>query len=215
MNRRTLLLSAIAAALAPAIVRPSKAAQQISLTDADRVALEGIEKFLNAITTVQARFVQSSSNGSYAEGEFWVERPYSMRFEYDPPVPLLIIAADQTLALYDKELKQLTQVPVWETPLWFLFDEDIKLADELALTYISHGNGEVVITIQEEQAEGNLSSVTLTFSEAPIALRRWEVIDSQGVLVQTGLINPVYGQPMDPALFDLSALDVYKFDSEN
>lgn len=214
MRRRNFLqIALLSAALTklPQLVKPAAAADALNLTDKDRETLAAIERYLNGISTVQGRFIQSSSNGSYAEGNIWIERPDNMRFEYDPPVPLLIIAANRTLALYDKELKQISQVPVWDTPLWFLFEEQIKLDDSLVLTKLEYGAGEVVIRIQEEQAEGNLSSVTLTFSEAPVALRKWEVIDGQGVIVQTGLVNPVYGNQMNPDLFDISLLDVYQF----
>ncbi len=82
------------------------------------------------------------------------------------------------------------------------------MQDNLVLTYLSHGQGSIVMTIQEEQAEGNLASVTLTFNESPVELRKWEVVDPQGVIVQTGLINAQYGVRLDKKLFDLRELDV-------
>lgn len=216
MQRRSFLQSVTAfglfGLLAPALGRAALGATELKLTAKDKALIEKVEVYLNSLTTLKARFLQSSSNGSYAEGDIYVERPSRMRFEYDPPVPLLIIADGYTLALYDKELKQVTQVPIWETPLWFLFKDTIKIADNLVLTALSYGAGSVIMTIQEEQAEGNLSSVTLTFSEAPVELRKWEVVDSQGLIVQTGLLNPEYGVKMDPKLFDLKLLDVYKFE---
>jgi len=217
MQRRSFLATlgtfGLVSLLAPAL-SPARAAQPVNLSAADRDLLAKIQDYLNGITTVQARFLQSSSNGSYAEGDIYIERPDRMRFEYDPPVPLLIIATGSTMALYDKELKQVSQVPIWETPLWFLFKDKIELAKDLVLTDLSYGTGAVNITIQEEQAEGNLSSVKLTFSEAPIELKRWEVVDAQGVVVQTGLINPSYGVSLNRDLFDLSKLDVYRFEEQ-
>lgn len=215
MQRRNFLATlgtlGLVGLLAP-VLSPARAAQPLNLSAADKALLQKIQDYLNGIGTVQARFLQSSSNGSYAEGDIYIRRPDEMRFEYDPPVPLLIIANGSTMALYDKELQQVSQVPIWETPLWFLFKDRIELADELVLTELTYGAGAVNIMIQEEQAEGNLSSVKLTFSEAPIELKRWEVVDAQGVVVQTGLINPTYGVSLNDDLFDLSKLDVYKFE---
>jgi outer membrane lipoprotein-sorting protein len=217
MQRRSFLATlgslGLLTLLAPAL-NPARAAQPLNLSAADRELLAKIQAYLNGIGTVQARFLQSSSNGSYAEGDIYIRRPDRMRFEYDPPVPLLIIANGSTMALYDKELQQVSQVPIWETPLWFLFKDTIQLDDKLVLTELSYGQGSVNITIQEEQAEGNLSSVKLTFSEAPIELKRWEVVDAQGVVVQTGLINPSYGVSLNEDLFDLAKLDVYKFEGQ-
>ena len=193
------------------LVGRAQAATAIALSDSDRQVVKKVEDYLNGLDTVKARFVQSASNGSYAEGVVYVERPSRMRFDYDPPVPMLIVADGFAVALYDRELKQVTQLPIWETPLWFLFKEPIKLDDSLVLTYLAHGQGSIVMTVQEEQAEGNLASVTLTFNETPIELRKWEVVDPQGVIVQTGLINPEYGMRLDEELFDLRELDVFKF----
>lgn len=216
MQRRSFLQSVagfgLFALLAPALGRAAQGASELQLTGDQRALVKRVEDYLNGLTTLQARFLQSSSNGSYAEGDIYVQRPSKMRFEYDPPVPLLIIADGYTLALYDKELKEVTQVPIWETPLWFLFKDKIEIADNLVLTALSQSAGTVTMTIQEEQAEGNLSSVTLTFSEAPVELRKWEVVDSQGLVVQTGLLNPRYGESMNPDLFDLKLLDVYRFE---
>ncbi len=193
------------------LVGRADAATAIALSDADRQVVQKVERYLNGLSTVQARFVQSASNGSYAEGMVYVDRPSRMRFDYDPPVPMLIVADGYAVAVYDRELKQVTQLPIWETPLWFLFKEPIQLEESLVLTYLSHGQGSIVMTIQEEQAEGNLASVTLTFNEAPMELRKWEVVDPQGIIVQTGLINAQYGVRLDKKLFDLRELDVFKF----
>lgn len=198
--------------VAPALGRAALAASELTLSAEDRAIVKRVEDYLNGLTTMQGRFVQSSSNGSYAEGDIYVERPSRMRFEYDPPVPLLIIADGNALALYDKELKEVSQVPTWETPLWFLFKSKIEIADTLKLTALTHGGGSITMTLQERQAQGNLSSVTLTFTETPIELKRWEVVDSQGLTVQTGLLNPQYGVTLDPKLFDLKLLDVYRFE---
>jgi len=188
----------------------ARAATPIILNDNDKEVVRKIERYLNGLSTVKARFVQSASNGSYAEGKVYLQRPSKMRFDYEPPVPLLIVADGYAVAIYDRELKQVTQVPIWETPLWFLFKEPIRLDDTLVLTYLSHGQGSIVMTLQEERAEGSLASVTLTFNESPVALRKWEVVDPQGIVVQTGLINPEYGVRLSKDLFDLRALGVFK-----
>ncbi len=193
------------------LVGRAHAASAIVLNENDKRIVSGVEQYLNGLSTVKARFVQSASNGSYAEGVVYVERPSRMRFDYDPPVPMLIVADGYAVALYDRELKQVTQLPIWETPLWFLFKDPIQLDDKLVLTYLSHGQGSIVMTVQEEQAEGNLASVTLTFNENPVELRKWEVVDPQGVIVQTGLINPEYGMRLSDDLFDLRELDVFKY----
>ena len=93
----------------------------------DATAIERVEDYLNKIETMESRFVQISSNGAYAEGQVYVDRPGHLRFEYDAPNPTLLIANGQTLLYYDRELKEATFIPLWETPLWFLLQEDVSL----------------------------------------------------------------------------------------
>jgi outer membrane lipoprotein-sorting protein len=168
------------------------------------------ELYLNRITTLHARFVQVSSNGAYAEGEVHVRRPGRMRFEYDPPHPVLLIADGVNLLYYDKELKQATFIPLRETPLWFLIRKQVDLSGNVEVTDVSLAAGVVRITVQEKGA-GQTGVITLVFSEQPFALRSWEVTDAQGITTQVSLLNPVYGRKAPNKLFDYGDLDVYGF----
>src|SRR5690606_2950004 len=109
---RLRLRAALSAGLCAAIVAlaaPWATAAQVASLSPDEVAtLSRVERYLNDIKTLQGRFVQVSSNGSYAEGEDYLDRPGQMRFDYDPPVPVLIIANDLSLLYYDAELKEAT-----------------------------------------------------------------------------------------------------------
>ena len=168
------------------------------------------ELYLNGITTLQARFVQVSSNGAYAEGEVHVRRPGRMRFEYDPPHPVLLIADGINLLYYDKELKQATFIPLWETPLWFLIRKQVDLSGDIEVTDVSLAAGTVRITVQQKGAD-QTATVTLAFSDQPFALRGWEVTDAQGITTRVSLLNPVYGRKAPDELFEYGDLDVYGF----
>jgi outer membrane lipoprotein-sorting protein len=168
------------------------------------------ELYLNRITTLHARFVQVSSNGAYAEGEVHVQRPGRLRFEYDPPHPVLLIADGINLLYYDKELKQATFIPLWETPLWFLIRKQVDLSGNIQVTDVSLAAGTVRITVQEKGAD-QTAAVTLAFSDQPFALRSWEVTDAQGITTRVSLLNPVYGRKASDKLFEYGDLDVYGF----
>ena len=45
-----------------------------------------------------------------------------------------MIADGAFLLYYDKELKQSTFIPLWETPLWFLVKEEIHLSGNIEVT---------------------------------------------------------------------------------
>ena len=85
-TRRTVVaFAAIALALLATPFAEGPAPAQAAL-EADKAAtLRKVERYLNDIASMRARFVQVSSNGAYAEGEVFIRRPGRMRFEYDPP----------------------------------------------------------------------------------------------------------------------------------
>ena len=58
-----------------------------------------IEQYINSIRTFQARFVQSNPNGSIVQGTLYVRRPGRMRFQYDPPSQLKIVADGSQVTL--------------------------------------------------------------------------------------------------------------------
>ena len=65
--------------------------------------------------------------------------------------------------------------------------------------------GENVIRIELVQAsEPDAGQVMLIFTESPLELRKWRVIDAQGGLTDTTLINPSFGAPLSDQLFEYS-----------
>ena len=181
----------------------------IALSPDDIATLTRVEDYLNRIDTMQARFVQISSNGAYAEGEVYVNRPGQLRFDYDPPHTVLLLSNGLTLLYYDRELKQASYIPLWETPLWFLIREDVKLGDDLVVTGIEEALGTLSVSLQNQEKPES-GKLTLIFSDTPLTLRKWEVIDAQGILTQVSLVNPLYGGEIDGDLFDYGDLDVNK-----
>lgn len=198
------LCAATVALAAPAV----SAAQLASLSPDEVATLTRVERYLNDIKTLKGRFVQISSNGSYAEGEVYLDRPGQMRFDYDPPVPVLIIANGLSLLYYDEELKEATFLPLWETPLWFLIREEVRFDKNVEIVGIEEALGTLRITLRDADSPDS-GEVTLVFADNPLALRKWEVVDPQGIQTQVSLVNPVYGEKVDPDLFKTGDLEVW------
>lgn len=167
-----------------------------------RDAIAKAESYLNRITTIRARFIQVGPKGEMAEGDLYLARPGRMRIEYDPPVPLLLVAADDWLAYQDKELEEVTYLPLSATPAAFLLQDNIRLEGDITITGVEKTPGAVRIWLaQTEDLQAGV--LALVFSEAPFALRQWEITDAQGLTTQIGLLNPEFGQVFDPELFDI------------
>ena len=181
---------------------------QVAALSPDEVAaVTRVERYLNEIKTMKARFVQVSSNGAYAEGDLVIDRPGHMRFDYDPPTPVLIIANGLQLLYYDRELKEATFLPLWETPLWFLIREKVRLDDSIEIVAIEEALGTLRMTLRDPDSPDS-GTVTLVFSDDPLTLRKWELTDAQGVQTQVSLINPVYGVEVDEDAFDYGDLEI-------
>lgn len=180
-----------------------------SLSPDDIAVLTRIETYLNEFTTVQARFVQISSEGGFAEGTVYLQRPGKMRFEYDPPTPVLLIADGHNLLYYDKELKSATIVPLDETPLWFLMQPKVSFEDRVVITDIDEELSTVGITVQPDEEASPAGAVKLIFTERPVSLRKWVVTDAQGVTIQVSLLDPQFDVPLEKELFEYGDLDVY------
>ncbi|WP_417452286.1 LolA family protein [Kiloniella sp.] len=168
-----------------------------------------IESYLNDLKSVSARFIQISSNGSLAEGDVNIQRPGKMRFEYDEPVPIVMIANGVTLLYFDKKLKQSTYLPLWKTPLWFLIREKVELHKDIQILRAQESDSTIQLEIRAE-GESDGTQMTLLFSDNPISLRKWEVIDAQGITTQVSLVNPVYDASIDETVFTTDDLNMKK-----
>lgn len=173
----------------------------------DQVAdLNRAEAYLNTLSTMKARFVQVSSDGGFAEGDLVISRPGKLRFEYDPPVPILMIADGITLLYYDRELEQASFLPLWETPLWFLIGKEVAFSGDIEVVQVERGPGTLTIVVRDED-KPDLGTVTLIFSDQPMALHKWIVHDAQGVTTQVSLIDPAFDVAVDSEAFSYDDLE--------
>ncbi len=178
-----------------------------ALTVDDKANVDRALGYLNNISTLRARFVQVSSNGPYAEGEVLIKRPGRLRFDYDPPVPALLIADGLTLLFYDRELKEASFLPLWETPLWFLIREEVTLSDDMQVENVTQARGALRVSLRDA-GNPDIGEVTLVFEDQPLALRKWQVVDAQGVLTEISLVNPQYGVEIDASAFEHDDLEI-------
>ncbi len=183
--------------LAPLLAAPSPAAAQAA---ADRAAIQRVEAYFNTLTTLRARFLQADQRGGTAQGTAWIWRPSRMRFEYDPPEPTLLVAADGQFFHWDRELRQATVVPLSATPLGVLLRNPLRLEGDVTVARVERGGGFLSVTVFRtgNQAEGN---ITLVMDEEPMALRQWVVTDSQGRQTRVTLSDAQTGLRFDSQLF--------------
>lgn len=170
------------------------------LTLDQQAELRQVQDYLNSIRTLSSRFEQASDNGGVAAGQLYLARPGGMRFEYDPPVPILLIADGRRIHYYDKDLHQLSELDVEDTPMAFLLRDVISLSGDVTVTAFEHRPGAIRLTVAPTGALDR-DLVTLVLDDQPLALRQWTMINHQQKAVTLTLTDAHYGTPIDPSLF--------------
>lgn len=194
-----LLLASLAAASHAAPPAPAQLSAQ------DTLDLQRIAAYLNNIRTMTARFQQVAGNGAVSTGRLWVARPGRMRFEYDPPTQIALLADTQSVYYWDKELNQTSKYELRQTPAWFFLRDPISFGGDVVVTRFERAGGYVRVTIAES-ARPEAGTLTLVFSESPLALLQWTVLDQQGKATHVTLSGTQFGVALDPGMFQYQSL---------
>ncbi len=170
------------------------------LSAADRQSVKQVESYLLGISTLTAKFVQIDPNGALSRGDLYLRRPGRLRFEYDPPTPILVVADGVWLILFDKELKQANRWPVGDTPLGVLVAGEIDLLKDLIIDRVKRDAGSLKVRFRnpDRPDEGSLE---LVFAAPALELRSWRATDAQGGLTNVTLSNIQRDITLDPKLF--------------
>ena len=174
----------------------------LEMTIQDKKDLTRVVVYLEAIKTLRGGFLQISSNGGVSSGKIFMSRPGRMRFEYDPPEAILMIADGLFFVYIDKALEQTSHVFLKSTPLSFLVQEKIEFKGDITVTEIDRPPGILQIKIKKTK-EPELGSIQLVFSDKPLVLRKWVVVDAQNIITTVNLTGIQTGIKLDPKLFTL------------
>jgi len=159
-----------------------------------------VERYFNAMRTLQARFVQSNPNGTIVQGTLYVRRPGRMRFEYDAPSQLKVVADGTQVTLWDPTTRDFGQWPIGWTAASFLVKEPLQLSGELTVESSKRQNGELELTIVQTRKPQE-GKVLVRLAENPMMLRGWTIIDNRGNRVNVALSDLRTGMQLADSLF--------------
>ena len=171
-------------------LRPASAAGEV-----DRA-----EQWFNSLSTMEARFTQIASDGSYSEGTLYLKRPFRSRFEYDDPTPLVLITTKTWLHVDEKDQREVTSYPISETPLATLLGDPVRLTSPDFTTSADTADGLVRVTLDQTSGEA-AGRLVLEFTQDPFELRRWLITDSNGITTTVHISNIVKGGDLPNSLF--------------
>lgn len=171
-----------------------------------KVWIGRIEKNLAQTHSFQARFTQVAPDGKTSIGTVFLVRPGRVRFNYDPPSPLLLIANDDKVVFQDRSIDQVTTLPLRRTPLGLLLRPDPKFSGDVTVTSFREVAGEIQISVVriDSPHEGEL---TMFFAPEPFAFLGWTVHDAQGAVTQIRLSDVRTNLQLKPDMFTLPKAD--------
>ena len=201
MNRRALLLAlALSGVAAPALAAPPVPAQPLS--DEDKALVDRAAAYLDGLGQVRGRFVQTDPRGSVSQGALYLNRPGKARFEYEGPASRLVVSDGHSVMVLDGRLKTFNRYPLGSTPLALFLQRHVRLDQKVTVTRVDRGPGSFMITARDGRHESQ-GEITLSFSENPVELKEWTILDGRGgrTSVRLSDLQPTSG--LDPALFQL------------
>jgi outer membrane lipoprotein-sorting protein len=200
-SRRSVLLGFGAVAAAGSAATVPAFAQQANPQVAE------VERYFNGIRTLQARFVQSNPGGTVVHGTLSVRRPGRMRFEYDPPSQLKIVADGSQVTMWDIANRDFGQWPIGWTAASFLVREPLVLqGGDLAVEKVERADGMLQLTMSQAKKPQE-GKVIVRLSENPMALRGWTIVDSRNQRVDVSLNGLQTGLQLADSLFRFDGPD--------
>ena len=205
MSKRTLalVLAAAVAAAAPALpsLAQGRAPASATLKAQDRALVERAGAYLNTLKSARGRFTQIDANGRTTTGSYALKRPGKVRFQYDKPSGLLLVADGRNASIYDARLKTFEQTPLNRSPLSLFLSNDISITKG-SISGVTRSNGGFAFSARDR---GGLADgyVTLNFADNPLRLTGWTIVDGQRRTTRVRL-NTLTPGPVPDSLFVLN-----------
>lgn len=163
-----------------------------------------VSSYLSSLQTLVGNFVQVGPDGSKTKGDFYIQKPGKVRFEYDAPSPIAIIADGSSLAVRDTKLATQDIYPLSQTPLRFLLSDRIDLLKDTNVVSVNADDIYISVTIEEKQALIGTSRLMLMVGVKDGQLKQWTVTDPQGYDTTVAVSNLDSSKKPDPKLFKIN-----------
>ena len=159
---------------------PPPATPTATFNPTQRAQVDKVSQYLSSVQQLSGNFVQVGPDGARVRGEFYIQKPGKVRFEYDPPTPIEIVADGQSVVVRNSKLATQDLYPLSQTPLRFLLSDRIDLMRDTNVTALRADDVFVTIIIEEKQALIGTSRLMMMVGAKDYQLKQWTVTDPQG-----------------------------------
>ena len=191
--------------VSPAVTSPAQAASTLSAAERKKILKEASSALAN-VKTARGKFEQYSPDGSFSTGQFAMSRPGKVRFDYDDPVPLVLVSDGTTVAMQDSELETTDRVPLASTPLSLLLSDKLDFENQAEVTDVRRTDDKTNITLRDKSGEMD-GTLTVILDNKDNALTGWRTVDSSGGRTSVLLSGVETGAKLNPRLFILRDFD--------
>lgn len=190
---RTLLsASLLTVSLALALAMPAQAASE---------AAQKIATHFSSVKTMTGEFVQFGPRGEQTGGKFFIERPGKIRFNYEKPSPIRVVADGKSVVINNKKLNTWDIYPLDKTPLKLLLSEKIDLSDSTVKS-VKEESDVTTVVLGDKSVFGD-SKISMMFDPASYQLRQWTITDAKGLDTTVMIFNVQNDQSLDPGIFKI------------
>src|SRR6185295_1568242 len=108
-----------------------------NLEPKQRALVDRVSAYLTRVQVMSGDFAQIGPDGRRSQGQFYVQKPGKIRFDYDSPSRIDIVADGSSVVVRDRKLATQDVYPLSQTPLRFLLADRIDLLKDATVTAVS------------------------------------------------------------------------------
>ena len=182
-------------------LRPAAAQASMQASLAQKIA-----NHFASVKTMAGEFVQFGPRGEQTAGKFYISRPGKLRFNYEAPSPMRVIADGKSVVIGNQKLKTWDIYPLSKTPLNLLLSNTIDLSSAMVRD-VREEPDLITIVLGDRSIFGD-STITMMFDPKTYDLRQWTITDAQKKDTSVMIYNVQTGIPMDDAVFRIPYDDI-------
>ncbi|MGJ7041795.1 outer membrane lipoprotein-sorting protein [Shinella sp. BE166] len=164
-------------------------------------AAQKIADHFASVKTMIGEFVQFGPRGEQTGGKFYINRPGKIRFNYEEPSPMRVIADGKSVVIGNRKLKTWDIYPLSKTPLNLLLGEKIDLSAKMVRN-VKEEADLTTIVLGDRNMFGD-STITMMFDPKTYDLRQWTITDAQGKDTSVMIFNVKTGVALDEKVFSI------------
>lgn len=164
-------------------------------------AAQRIASHFSSVKSMTGEFVQFGPSGEQTGGKFFLDRPGKLRFNYEDPSPIRVIADGKAVVIGNRKLKTWDLYPLSKTPLKLLLSDEIDLSQKM-VRQVKEEPDLTTIILGDKSVFGD-STISLMFDPKTYDLKQWTIRDAQGKDTSVMIFNVKTGVTFDRTVFQI------------